>query len=601
MSFLRDAVWSGDKWNVEALYENQARWQEELDSLGIVQERPRWPKIQNFRGKLSQGASLVVAFIKEQLQMSRQLHKLYTWAHLRHDEEICKEEFKQDFNTILAILNDFEQEVSWFEPELLSLSAEELKALLESPELQSYRFYLEKIINMKPHTLSIEGEELVAMVQQPLAAIGKTFSALNDADFDFGTVKDASGSSLPLTHGQYGSYIRSSDVVLRESAFKKMLNKYLSFENSLCELINGQVQKNIFNSRARRFSSSLEASLFPKNIDTSVYHSLIKAVNNKLPLHHKYMQLRKRLLKLDKMHLWDIYVPLTPNIDMKMDYNTAEEMVIAAVEPLGEEYQQILSNGLKIQRWVDRYENKNKRSGAYSSGCYDSFPYILMNFNGLLRDAFTLAHEAGHSMHSFLSNQSQPYHYADYSIFLAEVASTFNEELLMRYLLNKTEKKEEKIFLINQKIEDIRTTLFRQTMFAEFELLIHELVEKGAVLTPTLLKERYRELNCKYFGKEVIIDEQIDIEWAKIPHFYYNFYVYQYATGISAALALCSDVVEKGGSAREGYLNFLRLGGSCYPLDALERAGIDMRRGEAVEKALVRFGKLVEELDRLTR
>lgn len=608
MSKNRCDIAQEDKWDVEALYSNLVDWESCFEQITSCSSRPHWPVLAEYRGTLHNGAAVVQAFLEKQFNLGRSLHKLYTWAHLRHDEELTNDEYKKAFNGITALLHDFEQEISWFEPELLSLPKAQLTALLDAAELKPYRFYLEKIIRLQPHTLSADGEELLAMAQQPLDAISKTFSALNNADFSFGSAIDSEGTARPITHAQYALYVRDNDRVLRESAFKTMHGYYLSFENSLCELINGQVQKNIFNARARKFSSSLEAALFPKNIDTAVYHALIKAVNSRLGEHHKYMALRKRLLGLEKMHLWDVYVPITPQVDMRLTYDEAEEAVIDSVAPLGSDYQDKLRAGLKSQRWVDRYENKNKRSGAYSSGCYDSNPYILMNFNGLLRDTFTLAHEAGHSMHSLLSNSAQPYHYADYPIFLAEVASTFNEELLMRHLLQKSGNVDEQIFLVNQKIEDIRTTLFRQTMFAEFELLIHQLVEAGTSLTPALLKERYRELNKRYFGPAVEIDEQIDIEWARIPHFYYNFYVYQYATGISAALALSSKVMDGGASssvegsadsAREGYLNFLRSGGSRFPIDTLELAGVDMRSGKAVDMALQRFADLVMQLDTL--
>jgi oligoendopeptidase F len=343
----------------------------------------------------------------------------------------------------------------------------------------------------------------------------------------------------------------------------------------------------------------LQAALFPKNIDPKVYHALIEAVHSKISSLHKYFRLRKKLLKLKEVHLYDLFIPLTQQFDKKYSYDEAEQLVIESVKPLGEEYTKLLHDGLKKGRWVDRYENQNKRSGAYSSGCYDSMPYILMNYKGILRDLYTLSHEAGHSMHSLLSRQTQPYHYSDYAIFVAEVASTFNEELLSHTLLQKVQSKEERAFLLCEMIEDIRSTLFRQTMFAEFELFLHETIEKREPLTPAVLKHKYLELNHLYFGNEVVLDQLIAIEWARIPHFYYGFYVYQYATGISAAIALSEQVLHGGKKEKDAYLNFLRSGSSDYPLALLKKAGIDMCSPKPIVAAIEKFSAMVNELESL--
>jgi oligoendopeptidase F len=359
------------------------------------------------------------------------------------------------------------------------------------------------------------------------------------------------------------------------------------------------VQNHLFKTKARKYNTCLEASLYPKNINSDVYHALITAVNESLPALHKYVSLREKIMACGPLHLYDMYVPLIAEVDIKLTYDEAAEAVVESVAPLGSEYQNLLRQGLIKDRWVDRYENKNKRSGAYSSGSYDSMPYILMNYKGVLRDVFTLAHEAGHSMHSLLSHKNQPYQYGHYPIFLAEVASTFNEELLMQYMLERSSNVKEKIYLINEKIEDIRGTLFRQTMFAEFELLIHSLAESQTPLTPSRLNEEYRKLNEKYFGTSVIIDEEAVVEWARIPHFYYNFYVYQYATGISAALALAKRVQSGGPQEQSDYLNFLKSGCSRYPIETLKLAGVDMSRPEPVKEAIKKFESLVDELGTL--
>ena len=596
----REEVLLEDRWNVEALYPSQEAWEMSFKAfVNHSKQTPHWPELLALQGTLHQGPEKGQEVLSLMMKIDRELSKLYTYAHLRHDEDITNPQFKNGYEQILTLAHAFAQESAWFQPELLSLPATLLESYLNSPLLAAYRFYLEKIIRLKKHTLSPESEKLIALAGQALQTSYKSFSAINDADFKFGTVLDAQGIPKPLSHGTYGIYIRDQDRTLRENAFKQYHQNYESYENTLCELLSGQMQNHLFQARARNYSSCLEAALFPKNIDTSVYYALIQAVHERLDVLHRYMHVRKQILNLEELHLYDTYVPLTSAIDIRMPYHEAEEVVIESVAPLGSEYQEFLRKGLQKQQWVDRYENKNKRSGAYSSGCYDSMPYILMNYKELLRDVFTLAHEAGHSMHSLFSRKHQPYHYSDYPIFLAEVASTFNEDLLTRLLINRCRDPHEKIFLLNQKIEDIRGTLFRQTLFAEFELVLHQHVEQGIPLTPQLLKQEYHQLNQKYFGPATIIDQEIDIEWARIPHFYYNFYVFQYATGISAALALAEKVVNGTHQDREAYLSFLKGGSSKYPIEMLKMAGIDMTSPAPVKAAIQTFEQLLTELEQL--
>ncbi len=600
MNKTREEVSLEDRWNVEGLYPSHEDWEQAFQSFASqAQQTPSWPALHAYQGTLQRNPEQVRNALDLMMTIDRELSKLYTYAHLRHDEDIANPNFKKSYEQILTLAHAFAQETAWFQPELLTLADDLLESYLEAPILTAYRFYLEKMIRIKKHTLSSENEKLMALAGQALQTSYKAFNAISDADFKFGSVLDSKGEEKPLSHATYSLYIRDQDRTLRERAFKHYHKKYLKYENTLCELLSGQVQNHLFQARSRHYSSCLEAALFPKNIPTSVYHALIQAVSEQTPVLHRYMDLRKRILKLDQLHLYDIYVPLTSAIDIRLSYQEAEDIVIESVAPLGPEYQSFLAQGLKDQRWVDRYENRNKRSGAYSSGCFDSMPYILMNYKDLLRDVFTLAHEAGHSMHSLYSRRTQPYQYSDYPIFLAEVASTFNEDLLGRLLIDRCQNPIEKIFLLNQKIEDIRGTLFRQTMFAEFELLIHQFVEKGTPLTPHLLKQEYRQLNYKYFGPHVVIDEEIDIEWARIPHFYYNFYVFQYATGISAALALSDKVVNGDDKDREDYLSFLKGGSSQYPIDMLKMAGIDMESPAPVKAAILKFDRLLTELDHL--
>lgn len=597
MAVDRCTVDKDDQWNVDALFANMDIWEKAFAKASLLDQKPRWPALDNFKGKLGESAKVLKEALDLQFSLSRELSTLYTYAHLRHDEDIADDRHKTAYNKILALYHDFAEESSWFEPELLALDEAVLNKLVDDPTLSNYRFHLEKIIRIKKHMLSPQGEELLAMAAKAMQAPSKAFSAINDADFKFGTILDGSGNEKELTHGLYGLYLRDQDRKLRENAFKKLQGQYLLYENTLCELLNGQVQSHVFNAKARNYSSCLEAALYPKNIDTQVYHALIKAVNDNIGHLHAYVNLREKVMGVGQLHLYDMYVPLISAVDIRMPYHEAEEIVIESVAPLGADYQNLLKKGFKEQRWVDRYENKNKRSGAYSSGCYDSMPYILMNYKGILRDVFTLAHEAGHSMHSLMSHKHQPYQYGDYPIFLAEVASTFNEDLLMRLMLDRAKSKDERIFLINEKIEDIRGTLFRQTMFAEFELLIHEFAEKNIPLTPKLLKDEYYKLNRRYFGDNVIIDDEAAVEWSRIPHFYYNFYVFQYATGISAALALSERVSNGGNVEREQYLSFLKSGCSRYPIDILKSAGVDMCAPEPVAAAIAKFGALVGQLN----
>lgn len=593
----RAAIPVEDCWNVDALCPSLACWQKDFDSL-CRKEKPHWPELNNYIGKLGDPSSLKT-ILDLCFSIERSLSNLFTYAHLRHDEDITNDEHKVAFTKISSLYQDYSEEISWMEPELLALDEASIKALLTAPELKEYSFHLEKIVRVKKHLLSAEMESLMAKTGKALQASYKAFNAMNDADFNFGEILDGQGERRELTHGSFGVYMRDHDRILRKNAFTQMHRKYGEYENTLCELLNGEIQAHIFGVRARKYDSALDAALFPNNIDTSVYRSLIAAVNEELPSLHRYVALRKAVLGYDELHLYDMSVPLVKDVTIEKTYEEAASLIVDAVAPLGPEYQSLLKKGFYQDRWVDRYENKNKRSGAYSSGSYDSMPYILMNYKNQIRDVFTLAHEAGHSMHSLLTHTHQPYQYGNYSIFLAEVASTFNEELLMQLMLKQASTKEEKIYLINQKIEDIRSTLFRQTMFAEFELLLHTLAEQEVPLTPALLKQEYRKLNEKYFGSAVVIDEEIDIEWARIPHFYYNFYVFQYATGISAALALADRVVHGSNKEREDYLSFLKGGSSRYPIDLLQIAGINMLKPEPVKAATQRFRELVDQLGEL--
>lgn len=590
----RSQVPSKDQWNVESLYPDVSHWLSDLKKVQGSGVAPRWPDLKQFKGKLAEPKKLV-AWFERTLELERSLDKLATYAHLRQDEDLGNDEFKTNYGVIRSIGHEYRMETSWFEPELLSLSEMEVTRLQKEPSLAPYRFHLERIFRMRPHTLSSEQEQLLALSGKATEAPHRAFGALNNADLLFPSILDSKGESHPLTHGTYGTYLHSPDRTLRKNAVLTLHKGFQANANTVCELLQGQVQSHLFHARARGFKDCISAALFTHQIDPKVVRQLIATVRKSAPRMHEYLALRKSALKLDTLHAYDLACPLVPAVDLKMSYEEARAAVVESVKPLGSEYQSALRKGLYEDRWVDPYENSRKRSGAYSSGCYDSMPYILMNFHGSLLDTMTLAHEAGHSMHTFLSHHKQPYLYSQYPIFVAEVASTFNEQLLMDHLMQKVKTKGEKAYLISDQIDRIRSTLYRQTLFAEFELKIHELAERGEPLTPTLLNQIYRQLLTDYYGPLLTIDPEMEIEWARIPHFYSNFYVYQYATGLSAAMALHKQVTQSK-EARDKYLQFLSSGGSQYPLELLKRAGVDMTSSEPVEAALERFESLVHEL-----
>jgi len=596
MTMVRNEVPSEDKWNVEALYSTPLAWDLEFQQLKGEDARPRWPTLAVFKGKLknpNDAASLLSLYF----DLDRKLSKLYTYAHLRHDENLGDDTFKRGFGLISSLNYDFQVECAWIEPELLTLNEADFQHLLSHASLAPYRFFLEKIKRMRPHTLSLELEEMMALSGKALDTPALAFSALNNADMTFDSIVDSSGKEHSLTLGSYLTFLGGKDRSLRKAAFENISKSYRAHVNTLCELIQGQVQSHLFVAKARKFSDCLEAALFPHQVEPIVYQNLISTIRKGLPMMHQYIALRKKILNLSELHFYDLYVPLVDEVRISMNYAEACQAVVDSVAPLGPIYQNDLKKGLCEERWVDVYETPGKRSGAYSSGCYDSIPYILMNYQGTLHDILTLAHEAGHSMHSLLSRRHQSYIDSRYPIFVAEVASTFNEQLLLDYLKSKAKSKKELAYFINYEIEAIRTTIFRQTLFAEFELQIHKWVEDGVPLTPTLLSEHYIKLNQEYYGSSIVLDPELSVEWARIPHFYYNFYVYQYATGLSAALSLFAQVKDSN-KALDRYIQFLSSGGSLYPLDLLKRAGIDMRSSASIDTALSRFKMLLSELEK---
>ena len=586
----RSSIDKKDKWSIELIFEDIGSWQKAFEDI------KRSKSLLHYKGKLKD-SNILLECIKKYFEISRVIEKLYVYAHLLYDVDLSNEEAKNIYGKISSLYHEFEAENSFLEPEILHIDTKILNGILKDDKFKDYRFYLEKLIRLKKHTLGFEEELILKRAGKCLQSVSLAFNLLNNVDFKFENAKDSKGKEHVLTHSTYLLYLRSDDRVLRKETFEKVHKKFDEFSNTISELLYGVVKNASFESKSRNYKSSLEASLYPKNIDLDVYDNLLDTVRKNIKALHKFVSFKKRALKLDKVHLYDLYAPIVKEIDFKATKDEAIQMVIDSVKPLGRDYQNILQKALTDERWVDFYPTNNKRSGAYSSGCYDSYPYMLINYEGSLNDVLTLAHEAGHSMHSYLSNKNQPYQYAGYPIFLAEIASTFNEKLLIEYLLEKKNKKEEKLFLYIQQLDSINATLFRQTLFADFEKKIHEFEEKDIPITSNLLKKTYLELYKFYYGEDFYLDDLLKVEWARIPHFYSDFYVYQYAVGISTSLYFY-DQVKKNNNV-DNYLNFLKSGGSDYPVNTLLKANCDVKSPKVVEKAIGYFEEILNKVENL--
>ncbi len=577
-------------WNLEAIYPTPEAWEADFNRI-----RPLAEAFLAFRGKLTGGPELLKEAIEALDAFERLGEKVYVYAHLRSDENTADNSNRARVSRVETLFASLAETAAWFEPEVMAIPEETMTAYLASEALAFYRRSLVELLREKPHTLSEPEERLLGMMSDVLANPGHTFSTLNDADLDFGKVKDEDGRNVPLTHGSYRRFLESADRETRKRAFKKMFSTYHKFRNTFAATLEGAVKRHAVGAKIRQYPSALDQALFSDNVPPAVYRNLIDAVHGKLDAFYDYMNLRKEVMGLEKLDMFDMYNPLLPACRREYEFAEAVELVRKAFAPLGREYAKDLESAF-TQRWIDVPERKGKRSGAYSSGCYDTYPYLLLNYNRTLNDVFTLAHELGHSMHSFYSHKKQHYHYADYSIFVAEVASTTNELLLFDYLLKNSDDRDFRCFLLGHLADEIRGTIFRQTMFAEFELSIHELAEEGIPLTADLLSEKYQQLNTLYYGPDVQADELISVEWARIPHFYYNFYVYKYATGMSAAVKLAENLLSGDRKKREAYLGFLKAGGSKDVLDIMKDAGVDLSSPAPITAALDYFHKTVKNL-----
>ncbi|TYO95902.1 oligopeptidase F Metallo peptidase MEROPS family M03B [Desulfallas thermosapovorans DSM 6562] len=580
------------KWRLEDIYPGDDAVERDFQQTLELAAR-----VESYQGKLGTSARVLLEAFQLQEQLDMLNEKIYTYARMRRDEDNTNPVYQALSDRAESLNARVQAAVSFFVPEILALPGQTLKKFLqEEPGLALYRFMLEELVRQKPHTLSASEEQIMARAQEVTQAAANIFRMINNADFTFDPVKDERGREVELTHGRYLQFMESRDRRVRRDAFTSLYRTYRRFQNTLAATLGASVKKDVFYARVRKYPSALEAALFADNIPVQVYDNLIRTVRGNLEPFYRYMRLRKKLLGIDELHMYDIYTPVVKDVEWTIPYPEAVEMVREGLAPLGKDYVETMTGGIGAG-WVDVYENKGKTSGAYSWGPYGTHPYVLLNYQDNLNNVFTLAHEMGHAMHSYYSFKSQPYVYAHYKIFTAEVASTVNESLLMQYLLQTVKEREKKIYLLNHYLEQFRGTVYRQTMFAEFEKIIHEQVEAGEALTPELLCTIYHQLNVDYYGPEVVVDRDIDMEWARIPHFYTAFYVYKYATGFSAATALTRRISSEGSGAVERYIDFLSRGGSDYPLQLLNSAGVDMTSPRPVQECLDVFARLVGELE----
>ena len=551
------------------------------------------------KGTLDQGASQFLNAIEFVLRVYRQTEVIYVYAHLKNDQDTGNTDYQALYARASSLFSKVSEAVSWFEPEILQLSDDQIwQYFKEEPKLEVYRHYIQQIVDNRAHVLSAEQESLLAGAGEIFDASSDTFAVLNNADLVFPTIEGENGEIVQLSHGGYGQLLESTDRRVREAAFKGLYSVYEQFRNTFASTLGTHIKGHNFKAKVRNYSSAREASLSNNHIPESVYDTLVDVVNKHLPLLHRYMELRKRLLEVEKLHMYDLYTPVLGEAPITFTYEEAKEKALEALKPMGEEYMAIVEKAFS-ERWIDVVENKGKRSGAYSSGSYDTNPYILLNWHDTLDQLFTLVHEMGHSVHSYFTRSNQPYVYGDYSIFLAEIASTTNENILTEYLLETEKDPRVRAYVLNHYLDGFKGTVFRQTQFAEFEHFMHTEDEKGVPLTSEYLSDSYGKLNAKYYGPAVEEDPEIKFEWSRIPHFYYNYYVFQYSTGFSAASALAKKILNQEPEALENYLAYLKAGNSDYPVEVMKKAGVDMTQAAYIEDAMSMFEQRLNELEEL--
>ena len=583
-------------WDLTKIFVDESEFEEKFQSLSNELELAK-----NVKGTLKDNAQAFLAGIEYVLDIYRKAEVIYVYAHLKNDQDTTDTQHQALYARASTLIAQTSEAVSWFEPEVLGLSDQTVWAFFDAePALELYRHFVEQILSQRAHILPAEQEALLAGASEIFGSSADIFSVMNNADLKFPTVKNEDGENVQLTHGVYGQLMESTDRSVREEAFRALYTVYQQFRNTLATTLSTHVKSHNYKAKVRGYSSARAASLANNHIPEDVYDTLILVVNQYLPLLHRYVELRKELLGLEELHMYDMYTPLLADAPIKFTYAEAKEEALRALEPLGAEYLDVVETAFN-ERWIDVVENQGKRSGAYSSGAYDTKPYILLNWHDRLDELYTLVHEMGHSVHSHFTRKNQPYVYGDYSIFLAEIASTTNENILTSYLLETEKDPKIRAYIINHYLDGFKGTIFRQTQFAEFEHFIHTEDAKGVPLTSEYLSNYYKELNQKYYGPSVVSDEEIQYEWSRIPHFYYNYYVYQYATGFSAANALAAKIVNNEPNALENYLTYLKSGSSDYPIEVMKKAGVDMTKANYIEDAMGVFALRLDELEELVR
>lgn len=587
---LRCEIEDKYKWDLTKIYKDEKEWQKDFDDV-----KEKILKVLEYKDSFLSNGKKLYEYLKYDEEVSRKLEKIYYYAHLNYDADTLDEKYKVMTNKVSDLFTKYNELSSFVVPEILKLNEEKLNTFYKDEEkLEDYRFSIENIYRFKNHTLDEEKEKMLSNLSKCLSNPEETYEALTDSDFEYDYITDEKGNKVKFNESNYSLFIKSKDRSVRKEAFEMLHNKYKKYIRTITSTYKGEVENNVVLAKIRNYDSAISASLYSDNVPVDIYDNLIKVVNDNMNVLYDYYDLKKEILSLDRLHMYDTYVEIINKIDKKYSFDEAKEIVIDALSVLGDKYVKNLKKAFD-EKWIDIYHSKGKRSGAYSSGNFDVNPYVLLNFEGTLNDVSTLAHELGHSMHTYLSCKNNPYQYSSYEIFVAEVASTVNELLLANYMLKNSKNKDEKLAIINHILDLYKATLYRQTMFAEFEKETHKLREKGEVLTSDLLSNTYYNLVKKYFGPNVLCDELIRYEWARIPHFYYNFYVYKYATGISAASYIVDGILNNKEGALENYINFLKTGGSMYPLDELKIAGVNLNSKSVILSAIKTFEKYLKE------
>lgn len=591
---LRSEIEEKYKWDLTKIYENDEEWEKDYKEVSN-----NLRTIEKYKGKILESANTLFEMVTTYFNVARKVEKVYIYAHLNYDAETGNTKYQNYDGMVKNLYRDFGVISSYIEPELLESDYSKIEEYYkEVPALLDYKNFFIEIFRYKDHVLSEKEETIISKLSNVLSNAEDTYEKLTDTDLSLGEIKDEEGNIVKLNDSNYGKYISSKDRRVRFDAFTNMYKGYSSVKNAIASTMYGAVNSNVVIANLKNYDSAIKASLYADNVTTDIYDNLIKTVNNNLDTLFKYYSLRKDVLGLTELHLYDLYANLIESAEKKYTFEEAKDIVLNALKPLGENYVKDATKAF-TERWVDVYPNETKRSGAYSGGCYDTYPYMLLNYQGRLNDVSTLAHELGHSMHSYYSRKNNSYQDADYKIFVAEVASTVNELLLCKYLLKESQDKEVKLSILNRLMELFKGTIYRQTMFAEFEKDMYEIVEQGNIFTWEDLSNMYYDLNKKYFGNDVVVDEDIKYEWSRIPHFYYNFYVYKYATGLSAACFIVDNILSGKENALESYLEFLSAGSKYYPLEELKIAGVDMTDPKVVESAIKMFDEAINEFNEL--